>query len=174
VFPHSRRRIRCASDCEPRLGTGDAAASGALKTGTPRINPYAISVPYYLCRTFSAEFRAMPRPRAPFLCRDPRAGFRLERFTAMLSSVFYSRGLHASLEACSVKVQPALLIRRAASTARTRHSSPTTRCRTLGSFRESPRYPGVHNLIHASKPKPANRLAHVLGAANKTLHPLNF
>src|SRR3984957_6162721 len=34
------------------------------------------------------SFEPIPRPTRTLRCRDPRAGLRLERFTAMLSSIF--------------------------------------------------------------------------------------
>jgi hypothetical protein len=78
------------------------------------------------------SFEPIPRPTRTLRCRDPRGGFRFERFTAMVPSIslslsFYA-GFPSSFIALRVRVKPAAS-----------YSSTATRCRT---FKIMPRMAG--------------------------------
>jgi hypothetical protein len=86
----------------------------------------------------------MPRPTRTFLCRDPRAGLKLDRFTAMLSSIC-CRFFH-------------------------NHQMPDLQDHPANSRNVGV----LNDLIHTAKAKPSDGLPHVPRAGNETSHPLDF
>src|SRR5215472_470686 len=95
----------------------------------------------------------MPRPTRTLRCRDPRGGFKFDRFTAMWPSTFW----------------------RATSVARTRllfhsHQMANLENHSANGRRVVP----LDDLIQAAESESANRLPQVLRAGDEAFHPFDF
>src|ERR1019366_3061369 len=101
------------------------------------------------------SFEPIPRPTRTLRCRDPRGGFKLERFTDMLSSMSNSRSM-PSTYTCLLLFDD--------------HQMPDLEYHPANRRRISP----LDDLVHPPEPEAANRLPHVPRASDKTSHPLDF